>query len=235
MGFMNGFKARKAMMKHQKGNIEEAKADYKALYESGYISATYLMPYTVLLLRDGGEENYNKVKEILKACEKAPDLTQDKRQQLWVNYAVAQYKLGEMEKAINLLEKAHHKGANGMIYGALGFLYIEAGDKEKAMAYNMEAYEYDEEDAVLLDNLAQTYYRLENNKEEARKYFEKAHEYKEGQIDTLYFLSLYDEEEGKIDDAIEKLEKALEGRFSPLNYANKARVEEKLAQLKAKK
>ena len=53
MGFMDGIKARKAMIKHQKGNIEEAKAEYKALYEGGYISAMYLMPYTVLLLRDG--------------------------------------------------------------------------------------------------------------------------------------------------------------------------------------
>ena len=234
MGFMDGIKARQALGKHQKGDYQGAMAEYKVLYEKGFISCSYLLPYTVLLLREGGEENYLKVKEILKRCEKASDINQERRQQLLMNYAVAQYKLGEMEKALQLLERSHQKGACGLTYGALGFLYIEAGLADKALAYNLEALDYDDEDPVILDNLAQTYYRLLNDKEKAREYFEKALEFKEGQIDTLYFLSLYDEEEGKYAAAAEKLEKALEGRFSPLNYAHKARVEETLARVKGK-
>ena len=91
-----------------------------------------------------------------------------------------------------------------------------------------------EEDPVVLDNLAQTYYRLVGDKEKAKEYFQKALEYKENQIDTLYFLSLYDEEEGNYKAAAEKLQLALEGRFSPLNYANRGRVEEAYARIKAK-
>lgn len=234
MGLMDGLKARKALMKHQKGEVDAAKADYKALYEGGYIAAAYLLPYTVLLLRDGGEENYLKVKEILKKCEKAPDINDTRRQQLWMNYAVAQYKMGEMEKALQLLERSHQKAPCGLTYGALGFLYIEAGMQEKALEYNLEALDYDDEDPVVLDNLAQTYYRLVGDKEKAKEYFQKALEYKENQIDTLYFLSLYDEEEGNYKAAAEKLQLALEGRFSPLNYANRGRVEEAYARIKAK-
>lgn len=234
MGFFDSLKARKALMNHQKGNMEEAKAEYKRLYESGYISASYLLPYTVLLLRDGGEENYLKVKEILKKCEKAADINDTRRQQLWMNYAVAQYKLGEIEKAIQLLERSHQKAPCGLTYGALGFLYIEAGMQEKALEYNLEALDYDDEDPVVLDNLAQTYYRLAGDKEKAKEYFEKALEYKENQIDTLYFLAHYDEEEGNFKAAVEKLELAMNGRFSPLNYANRVKVEEALARIKAK-
>ncbi|NLD84212.1 MAG: tetratricopeptide repeat protein [Clostridiales bacterium] len=233
MGFLDGLKARKALVEHQRGHEDTARETYEKLYADGYLSAAYMLPYSVLLLREGGEENYLRVKEILKKAEKAPDLDEGRRKQLLMNYAVAQYKLGEIEKAIHLLERTYQKGPSGLVYGALGFLYIQAGDAEKALAFNQEGLEYDDEDPVVLDNLGQTYYRLLNDKETARTYFEKALEFKDSQIDTLYFLSRYDLEEGKTEEAVQKLEKAAEGRFSPLNYVTKAQIEEELAKLKA--
>jgi len=159
-------------------------------------------------------------------------MNDERRIQLWMNYAVAEYKLGDLDKAIRMLETSHKRGVSGLTYGSLGFLYIETGDAEKALAYNLEALEYDDEDPVTLDNLGQVYYRLLNDKKTAREYFEKAIERKDSQIDTLYFLAQYDMEDGKMEEAKAKLEKALEGRFSPLNYATKARVEEALAKVK---
>ena len=231
MGIMDAFKARKALMAHQKGRTEEARQAYEELYKNGYVSAAYMLPFTVLLLREGGEDNYLKVKDILKKAEKAPDLDPSRRNQLLMNYAVAQYKLGELEKGIHLLEAAHKKGPSGLVYGSLGFLYIEAGDAEKALAFNQEGLEYDDEDPVVLDNLGQTYYRLLNDKETAKGYFDKAIEYKDNQIDTLYFLSRYDLEAGYREAAKKKLEKALEGRFSPLNYVTKELIQKELDQL----
>ena len=219
MGFFDGFKVKAALMKHQKGKKEEALAEYTELYQSGVVSAAYMLPYSVLLLKKGGEDNYLLVKEVLKKAEKAPDMTPERKQQLFVNYAVANYKLGEIDKAINLLEASHKKVPCGMTYQALGFLYIEKGDQEKALAYNLEALEYDDEDPVVLDNLGQVYYRLLNDKEKAREYFEKAYELKDTQIDTNYFLALYDIAEGKKEEAVKKLKTAMEGNFSPLNHA----------------
>ena len=232
MGFLDIIKAQKALKLHQKGMIPEALAEYERLYQAGHVSATYMLPFSILLLKKGGQENYERVKEILKKAEKAPDLTPDKRTQLLMYYAVAQYKLGEMEKAIHLLEAAHQKAPCGNTYGALGFLYIQAGDAEKALSFNQAALEYDDEDPVALDNMAQTYYRLLNDKETAKPYFEKALEFKEGQIDTLYFLSRYDLEEGNTQAALEKLEKAAKGNFSPLNYVTKEQVEKEIESLK---
>ncbi len=103
---------------------------------------------------------------------------------------------------------------------------------EKARKFIDDAVEYDDEDPVALDNKAQFLYRVLGDKDGAKEWFDKAHAEKPGQIDSLWFLSRYDLEKGDKSAAIEKLETALEGNFSPLNYATKAMIEEELTALK---
>ena len=103
---------------------------------------------------------------------------------------------------------------------------------EKALAFEQEAAEYDEDDAICLDNMGQFQYRVLQDKAAAKEWFDKAIAIKEGQIDTLWFLSRYDLDNGDKAAAIEKLEKALDGRFSPLNYVTKAQIEQEIASLK---
>jgi len=226
------FKIRAALLNHQRGNHEEAKTSYAQLYDKGVIRCSYILPWAILLLREGGEENYKKVKEILSKAQKASDMTPERRNDLLLNFAVADFKLGAIDKAIELMERAHQKTPCGNTYGALGYMYIVQGDANKALEFNLSALEYDDEDAVTLDNIGQVYYRLLNDKEKALEYFKKAHEIKESQIDTLWFLSRYDLDSGDTEAAIEKLETAIEGRFSPLNFVNKAEVEAELHRLR---
>lgn len=92
--------------------------------------------------------------------------------------------------------------------------------------------DYDDEDPVCLDNMGQFLYRVKGDKAAAKEWFDKAHEEKPEQVDSLWFLSRYDLEAGDKAAAVEKLETALGGRMSPLNYANKAMIEEELARLR---
>ncbi len=227
MGLFTTIKARKASLLLNKGDNEGAMKLFEEAYNEGLKEMASLLAYSVLLIRAG---EYQKARELLVKIQKYP-MSEDNRRQLMVNYASVAYKLGNVEKGIELLERMHQKGPSGMVYQTLGYLYIEAGNCEKAISFNTEAYEYDDEDAITLDNLGQTYYRLVNDKVKAREYFEKALEVKPGQIDTLYFLAQYDIEEGKKDAAKAKLEKALEGRFSPLNFASREKVENALRNL----
>ena len=231
MGIMDAIKVRKAIALQQKGNLDEAMAEYEKLYSQNILDAGYLLPYTVLLLKSRKEENYQKVKDILKAIEKLPNLSQSQKQQIHLNYACAQYKLGHLPEAIHLLEASHQKAPCGNTYEALGYFYIEANDAVKGLPYNLEALDYDDEDPIVYDNLGQLYYRVIGDKEKALTYFQKAHELKESQIDTLYFLSLYDIENGDLEAAQEKLKQAQEGRFSPLNYATPEMIEAKLKEI----
>ncbi|MBQ8073519.1 MAG: hypothetical protein IJ231_07120 [Clostridia bacterium] len=107
----------------------------------------------------------------------------------------------------------------------------EAG-RQKALRFNQEAVEYDDEDPICLDNLAQTWYRVMGDREKAKPFFDKAHAIKPEQIDTLYFLSRYDLERGDKAAAVEKLEKALEGRISVLNYCGREQLEAEIKALK---
>lgn len=221
MSIMADIKARKAVAKQSKGDTEGAMKLFQEAYEEGMKDVRYLLSYTVLLIRSG---HFAQAREILVKIQKYP-MADEQRRQLFVNYASCVYKMGELQKGIELLERLHAKQPSGLIYETLGYLYVEAGDYEKALAFNTEACDYDDEDSISLDNLAQTYYRLGNDKAKAKEYFDKALEIRPGQIDTLYFLSSYDIENGDKEAAKAKLEKALEGRFSPLNYATREMVQ----------
>lgn len=225
-------KIRAALLSHQKGDTDKAKAAYADFYAKGIIRGSYILPWSILLLREGGEENYKKVKEILAKVQKSPDIDAERRSDLLMNFAVADFKLGNTEKAIELMERNHQSHPCGNSYGALGYMYIAAGMVEKALEFNVGALEYDDEDPVILDNLGQIHYRLLEDKEKALEYFEKAHALKPTQIDTLWFLSRYDLEKGDTQAAIEKLETALEGRFSPLNYVTADIVQKEIARLR---
>ncbi len=231
MALLSGLKVRNALVKHQKGDIEGARRDYEALLAEGVYKPNYLLPYSVLLLRDGGEENYQKVKKMLAKIQKSPELSKEDRSQLLMNFAVADWKLGNKQKAIDLLEASHRERPCGLTYQTLGFLYVDAG-QEKALSFNTEALDYDDQDPVVLDNMGQYYYRITGDKAQAKPYFEKAHALKPGQIDTLWFLSRYDLESGEKQAAVNKLETALEGRFSPLNFVSQEQVRLEIDRLK---
>lgn len=260
MGFFANLKAQQAYKLHGKGDIAGARALYEEAIAKGLDTPRYLLSYAILLIRSG---EYQKAKDHLVKIQKLPGLTPDQKVQLFIDYAACCYKLGDLNRGVDLLEKQYRRQPTGMLYETLGYLYVEkyqpankpvasaemAEDtegavtqaeldaaweegKEKALAFLKEAVEYDEDDAITMDNLGQFYYRVLEDKAEARQWFDKAIELKEGQIDTLWFLSRYDLDNGDTAAAIAKLEKSLEGRFSVLNYHTKEQVEAEIARLK---
>lgn len=226
MNLIASLKARSAASYMSKGKVAEAKKLYAEAEAAGLNEPRYLLSYSVLLIREG---EYQQARELLVKHQKNPMLTDDNRRQLYVNYAVCMYKLGDIQRAVELLERQHEKEPSGLIYETLGYLYVELGNAEKAIPYNQEAVTYDEEDAISLDNLGQSFYRLLDDRDTAKQYFDRAIALKPGQIDTLYFLSRYDVAAGDKTAAREKLETALNGRFSPLNYVTRDMVEKELA------
>ena len=290
MGLKALFLGNKAYRAHSKGNYEEAMKLYEEAMADGLDQPRFILGYTVLLLRSG---QYEKARDLLVKAQKLPGLSPDMKTELFVDYAAAVFRLGDLDKGVNLLKRQHQHAPSGLIYQTLGYLLVEkylpermpdfdaleaaeaaareaelaaaqddsadaAPDGEapaqaeeaapaeekpsareqwaaglaEAEAFEQEAVEYDDEDAVVLDNMGQFLYRVKGDPAAAKEWFDRAIALKPSQIDTLWFLSRYDLEAGDTAKAIERLELAAEGRFSPLNFANRAMIEDELKRLK---
>lgn len=275
MGFMASLKGQQAMRAHTKGDIAKAKALYEEALSKGLMEARPMLGYSLLLIREG---EYEKAMDLLLKTQKAPDLSPDRKSQLFVDYAACCARTGQLDKGVKLLERQHERTPIGISYQTLGYLYVEqlsqgkpvadestvvmvpgphefsdpvpgenltVAEKQKILDEQWQAkldkaaklieasIEYDDEDPVCLDNKGQFLYRVMGDKAAAKEWFDKAHAEKPGQIDSLWFLSRYDLENGDKAAALEKLELALQGNFSPLNYADKAMVESEIARIKA--
>lgn len=230
MSLMAGLKGRKAYMAHAQGNRlldagqhalarqkhEEALKLYEEALNAGCDVPKYYMGYGILLLR---ERQFERAREIFLKADKLPKISKEDKHQLRLNYGICQWKLGNLDKAIDLMKSVAQNGKNGTIYGSLGFMLIQkaeqTGDYAEAIAFNEEALDYDDEDAVVLDNMGQLYYRMGDHAK-AMGYFKRAHEIKPKQVDTLYYLSKLYQENGDEQTARKLIDRALAGNFTAL-------------------
>ncbi len=262
MGFFTKIKASRAMALHNKGDIEGARKLYEEAIAEGLNMPRPLLAYALILIRaeefekakalliktqkaEGitPEQKSQLFMDYAVCCHKLGETEkgvallekQHRRTPTGMTYQTLGYLYVEQfspeHKATFLAYKPAASEDEAPAPAEDREKLWEEGI-QKTLAFNQEALEYDEEDSVVLDNLGQTYYRVLGDKAAAKPYFDKAHEIKPGQIDTLWHLSRYDLEKGDKAAAIEKLESALEGRFSPLNFATKVMVEAEIKRLK---
>ncbi|NMA95553.1 MAG: tetratricopeptide repeat protein [Clostridiales bacterium] len=206
---------------HSARNLTKAERFYEKGMKKGMKRANHRLAYGVLLLNKG---EFQKARDIFSSV--LTDFSQKEKQRTMakLNLSLAYWKLGELDIAIEMLEEVQLKYSTAKVYGALGYMLIESGDLDRALEYNLEAFDYADDDPVILDNLAQTYYRL-NLMDQAKEYFLKAEDIKSDQVDTLYYLGLIYKEEGNIDLAREKLSAALDCDITPMNTITREEIQ----------
>ena len=232
---MVNFKGRRAFQTHLRGNQliergEIAKAKefhdkamemYKVAYDAGCREPNVMLGYSTLLMRYG---EYEKSRDILLMCDKMKGFDPKARRQLKQNYSVCQWRLGNLDKAIELLQDVERGGKTAFIYTVLGYYLIEkaiqTGDFTEALAYNTEAYEYDEEDAGTLDNMGQLYYAM-GETDKAYDFLSRAYRAKPTQVPTLYFIAKINHERGNKEKARQFIDLCLAGNFSALCSVSK--------------
>ena len=227
MGLIGNFYGFRGYYNHSRGKTEEALKWYQKAEEHDVTSANYQMAYGVLLLRTGQFDKAEKLfNKLLVFFPGKPKIKTNAK----LNLALAHWKQGKLDLALESMTELYHQLKNSQTYGSLGYLLIETGDYEKALKFNQEALEYDDEDPVVLDSLGQTYYRM-GDMEKAFEYFKKAQEEKEDQAVTLYYLGILYQKRGQTEKAKEVLDKALTCRISALSTVTREEIEEERKKL----
>lgn len=201
------------------GKPREAGEKYRAalkLYEEAASGAklpvNYDLAYAMLLMREGELE---KARQRMLELSKDKTLSKDNWFQLRIQYALYQWKVGEIDKAMETMGRAAAYKMNGNVYSTMGMFWVdkakETGEFEEALKYNMEALDYDDEDGATLDNLGQLYEAMaeaEADQAKASEYmdkaldfYKKAHAAKPRQITTLYYLARMLHRRGEDDKA----------------------------------
>ena len=156
----------------------------------------------------------------------------DVKVQVKQNYALLLWKEGNLTEAIKVTEEIIKDYKNTVVYGNLGYFYILAGMKEKALELNLEAYDFASDDAVICDNLAYSYYMNDDN-DKAEEIYISMHGGKNPPAfpECYYNYGLVVLKKGDKEKAKELFEKALLQKFSYLSDLDKQTVEKAIAEL----
>ena len=136
MSFMGNMIGNKALAAHGKNEYEKALQLYNEAYEKGMDKPRLLRGYSVLLIRMG---RLDRALEVLKKIEALPGLTPAEKTDLHVNYAIILSQKGHLDRAMDILEDEFRHLKNGTMYSIFGYLKVEQGDAEAALAFNREA------------------------------------------------------------------------------------------------
>lgn len=147
------------------------------------------------------------------------------------NAALLHWKKGNLDLAVETLEEVHSNDFKSSIsYGSLGFLLILKGDLEKALSFNLEAYEYNNTNTIIMDNLGQTYLLL-GQLEKSEEIYSKLMTLNPSFPEAFYNYGLLKLAQGKKEEALETMKKALRFKFSFLSGVSLETVQAKISEI----
>lgn len=216
-----------AKIKFANGNPQAALKYFAVANRFGRLSIESRWFYGYILLRDGQPELAKTI--LTKASLDSKKPAQKKR--IKTMLALCEWQCGDLETAIEMSEEAMVDFENTNLYQNLGLMYVLSGNGHKALEFNKKAYEYNSDDMVIMDNLAESY-ALVGDTARAKEMYEKLLE-KEPHFPEPYYSygkMLYDM--GEKERGIELMEQSLEKKFTHLSVLQKDEVEKIIEEVK---
>lgn len=214
---------------HSRGFPAKAEKYYKLGMKFGGLGPKNEGAYGVMLLKKG---SFDEALQHFNNSLSTSDCKGQLRSLIRMNRAIAFFKLGQIDKSLEILENLHENFRSLRVYQTLGYIYIAAGMFDKAEPYNLEACEYDSQDAVILDNTGQMYMEM-GQLDKAKVYFEKAYAIKHIS-DVLCHMGYIAEQEGRLEDALEHYREAMTKNMDALNEVTPAMLKERIEDLRGK-
>ncbi len=218
------------------GKLSYAKRDYptsmkwfRLAYRVGPLNFNNQMQLGYVCLRCG---ELVDARRFLQLCKDKTSRGSAARNQIQNLMALLYWKEGDLDEAIEILEDLLDYGyQTSVVYENLGIFYNLKEDKEKALDFNLKAYDYNSDSHIICDNLAESYAHL-GQYEKAEEVYGDLIE-KEPRFPEAYYgygevlLAL-----GKKDEAVAMIEQALDKPFSYLSIRPKEYAEALLEKAK---
>ncbi len=193
-----------AMRNYTKGQKNKAMDWFERGYKMG-MKTNQKTTYAYYLLREG---RVGRCEEVLSAMLAFRSQKPLEKAQTKATHAMLLMKTGRLYEAIEEFEEIFPTYKNSSTYGSLGFCYLVQGNMQKALEFNEEAYDYNSDDLIIVDNLMQTYAKLgefDKAYELSQKLMEKEPAFRE----AYYDVAVIEYQMGKTEDALKRLCHAL--------------------------
>lgn len=213
---------------YKKGDTDKALAWLKKAYHVRNSKPKIKMLYSYLLLKTGNVEEAGKTLEDIMSSK----LNFEDERMAKSNYALVLWKKGRLNDAAALLEEVYTDYKTTTLYGSLGYLLILKGDLDRALKINTEAYEYNDSDPVILDNLAHTMY-LRGDLSKAAELYEKLMSVNPSFPEAYYNYSLVLMEQKDYDRALSTIKKAANFKLSFLSNLTQEELTGKIKKIEA--
>ena len=211
---------------YSRGNMENAIKWFGKACRSRHCAPRTKTSYAYLLLKTGSIERAEKtLTDLLNT-----GLQQDDEMHAKSNLALVFWKKGNLDKAVAMLEEVIDNYENSTVYGSLGYLLILKGDLDRALDFNLKAYEYNSSNTVILDNLGQTYY-LKGDYDKALEIYENLMQKKPSFPEAYYSYGLVLRAKGNTQKAVEFMKKALNYRLSFLSTVTREEMESTIEEM----
>lgn len=135
------------------GNNTKALKILKKAHDKSKRGVNPSVVYAYILLRCG---NPGEASKVLNYVLLNPKLKQNERNYVLQNLSLVKYRQGDMQEAVRLMSEVFENYKSSSVYGALGYYKILANSSD-AEEFCKEAYEYNSDDKVIVDNLVQIY------------------------------------------------------------------------------
>lgn len=213
---------------YKKGDKKKAFNYFERAYKTGRLGALYVVYYSYVALREGRMETSDTlVGELLKR----KNLSEKDRLQAKTNLGLLRWKQGQLDEAAEILAEVHEKGASSVSYGNLGLMYILQGDLDKALAFALEAYDYNDGDNAIADNLGEVYF-LRGEYGKADEIYQALMERSPKTPTPYYNYGKVLAAKGDAAGAEDYFTRALRFKFNSLTCVSREDVEKELAKLK---
>lgn len=219
--------ASKGSRAYNKGDKENALKYFEKAVKHSQSKPYIKSSYGYLLLREGRVEEAEPY--LIEASEyKAKDSRFHFNSIL--NLAILNWKKGDVDKGIKLIEDIKEQYNNTIMYEILGYLYISKGDYKKALEFNQEAYDFNPDDNVIGDNLAQSHFFL-GEYDQAEKLYDSILDFVKFP-EAFYYYGIIQQKKGNYVRAYESFEHSLTLKNSFLSNVKKEDVELEFNKLK---